>query len=180
MWGRNRAWSGRGTARVRHRVGSAAATRAGGSGGAARGSEELTTTGIYAYSLFDTSGANISGLLGYNHAQSKLFFGAVSNGTGGGAATAPGSASSWPAASQSSTADPGGAGDTDDGPTATPPTGNSGTDPLAAPAATPSPTREVASPAVGFSTPMPLAALVLVAAAAFGCGVLITRRGRGR
>jgi hypothetical protein len=156
-------------------------------GAAARGTDVLSTAGPYAYSLFETSGTNVSGLLGYNHADSTFFFGAESNGggtapTGGATGTAPGAGAggaSWPASSQPSAAAPGGAGDADDGPPGTSPGTDASTDPLAVPAAEPAPTPDVAEPSAGFSTPMPLAALVLIAAAAFGCGVLITRRSRG-
>ena len=153
-------------------------------GGAARGSDVLTTTGIYAYSLFDTSGTNIAGMLDYNHAESRFFFGAVSNGTGTTAAngSAPGSGSSWSDASQGSATAQGtgdGDGDADDSPAGASPGSDPDFDPLAAPAPPPPPTQNAAEPAAGFSTPTPLAALILVAIAAFGCGVLITRR-RGR
>jgi len=148
-------------------------------GGAARGTDVLGTTGIDAYSLFDTSGANVSGMLGYNHAESRFFFGAVSNGGGTTSATAPGSGSSQPSASGSGgTGD--GDGDGDDPLGAAPGIDIDSDGPTAlAPPPLPPPTHEATGHAAGFSTPMPLAALVLVAAAAFGCGVLITRR-RGR
>ena len=152
-------------------------------GGAARGKDLLTTAGIYAYSLFDASGANISGMLGYNHAESQFFFGAVSNGTGatgGATGSAPSSGSSWSGASQpSSTASGEPAGDGDDSLGALTGIDSDSDAPTALAPPPPVPTHEATEPAAGFSTPMPLAALVLVAAAAFGCGVLITRR-RGR
>lgn len=147
-------------------------------GGAARGWDVLSTTGISAYSLFDTSGANVSGLLEYNHAESSFFFGAVSNGTG----TTPGPGSSWATSSRPSSTAAGGTGDgdgdADDSPGSSPGI-DSDSDAPAVPIAPPAPIHEAPGHAAGFSTPMPLAALVLVAAVAFGCGVLITRR-RGR
>ena len=151
-------------------------------GGAARGTDVLTTAGIYAYSLFDASGANISGMLGYNHAESEFFFGVVSNRTVS-AVVATVSApfgSSWPGASQTSSTTSGEpAGDGDDSLGALAGIDSDSDAPTALAPPPPVPTHEATEPAAGFSTPMPLAALVLVAAAAFGCGVLITRR-RGR
>lgn len=151
-------------------------------GGAARGTDILTTTGICAYSLFDTSGTNVSGMLGYNHATTQFFFGSASNGTGPngtGSSAAPGSSSSWSATSQPSAGASGGSADPDDLDAGAPSGTGSSTDPFAAPAAEPSATREPNTQVAASGTLVPVGALVLVAAAAFGCGVLITRRSRG-
>lgn len=140
-------------------------------GGAARGTDVLSSTGICAYSLFDTSGANVSGTLEYNRAESTFFFGAASNGTAPGA-TPPQSAAAVPGA----TGD--GDGDADDPPGESPGF-DADSDASAIPLAPPAPVHESTGHAAGFSTPMPLTILMLVAAVAFGCGALITRR-RGR
>jgi hypothetical protein len=162
-------------------------------GAATRGPQTLATTGISAYSLFNASGSNVPGILGYNHAQADFYFGAPSNGTGSGSSVSAGNTASTmsPGANQgqgqgatpqptttptaspdqlyaTSTAPPAGA-------------GRSG-ESTAAVAATPvgSPADTASAHDTGFSTyATPLAVLVLLGFVAFAGGIALTRRNRG-
>jgi hypothetical protein len=177
-------------------------------GAATRGPDALATTGISAYSLFNSAGVNVPGLLGYNHAQAAFYFGAPSNGTGSGSSVPTGNASSSavpPGAGQGAGGDGDGDGDADGGTgagaatsqptttstaspdqlyaTSTPPTDAPGSqESTAAIAATPvgSPAEAASTHNTGFTTyATPLAVLVLLGVAAFAGGIVLTRRGRG-
>jgi len=155
-------------------------------GAAARGPAVITTTGICAYSLFTPSGVNVSGELGYNHAQAQFYFGAPSNGTGAPASAPATSAPDTPSATwqPSSTGAPV-PGSTRDLNAALPPAGASsgvgGNAALVPASVSASPIEAANTHDTGFSTyATPLAAVVLLVFVAFAIGIALTQRGRAR